>query len=53
MAIRLLTILLASALIAPVHSAAVAERGKDTKTRVEVSSTQRIVSSSIKRRGQA
>jgi hypothetical protein len=42
MTIRLLTILLVSALITPVHSAAAAERGKDTRKRVEVSSTQRI-----------
>jgi hypothetical protein len=42
MKIRLLTLLLVSALITPVHSAAAAERGKDTRKRVEVSSTQRI-----------
>lgn len=42
MTIRLLTLLLVSALITPVHSAAAAERRKDAKKRVEVSSTQRI-----------
>ncbi len=42
MTIRLITLLLVSAFIAPVHSAGAAERGKDTKKRVEVSSTQRI-----------
>ena len=42
MTIRPITLLLVSALIAPVHSPAAVERGKDTKRRVEVSSTQRI-----------
>ena len=42
MKIRLLTLLLVSALITSMYSAAAAERGKDRKKRVEVSSTQRI-----------
>lgn len=42
MRIRLQTILLVSALITSLHSAAASERGKDTKKRVEVSTTQRV-----------
>ena len=42
MTIRLLEILLVSALIPPLHSAAAAERGKDTQKRVEVSTTRHI-----------
>lgn len=42
MRIRLLTLLLVSTLFTSVQSTTAAERGKDTKKRVEVSSTQRI-----------
>ena len=42
MSIKLLTLLLVSMLVISLHSAAAAERGKDTKKRVEASSTQLI-----------